>query len=230
MIGDRSVLAVITARGGSKGIPRKNIAEIAGRPLIAWTFQAAQRSRCIDRLILSSEDAEIIAIARAWGCDVPFVRPMELSRDDTPGPEPVLHAIEALPERYDFIVLLQPTSPLRSPEDIDGCIEKCAASGAPACVTVGLSHESPWWMYRMCDGDRLCPVMPGQTVERRQALPDTYSLNGAVYVAHTDWFLKRRTFITPETIGYVMPAERSHEIDTPLDLLIARVIMEKFGR
>src|SRR5271157_3678171 len=142
MIQNQSVLALIPARGGSKGVPRKNLREIAGKPLIAWAIEAGRQSRYIDRLILSSEDPEIMAQARSWGCEVPFVRPAELARDDTPGMEPVLHALTALPEEYDYVVVLQPTSPLRLAEDIDGCLETCLRQEAPACVTVAEVDQS----------------------------------------------------------------------------------------
>lgn len=116
------ILAIIPARGGSKGVPRKNIRDLAGKPLIAWTIEEAKKSKYITRLILSSEDEEIIEAAKKYGCEVPFVRPIELAQDNTPGIEPVLHAIEKCPG-YDYVLLLQPTSPLRTVEDIDGCIE-----------------------------------------------------------------------------------------------------------
>src|SRR4051794_29098155 len=115
MIASRKVLGLITARGGSKGLPRKNILLLAGKPLIAWSIAAGKASRFIDRVVLSSEDAEIIEVAKAHGCDVPFVRPSELSRDETPSLDPVLHALDQLPD-FDWLVLLQPTSPLRTAE------------------------------------------------------------------------------------------------------------------
>jgi CMP-N,N'-diacetyllegionaminic acid synthase len=114
MINGKTILGIIPARGGSKGIPRKNLIIFGGKPLMAWTIEAGLQSHYIDRLILSSEDEEIIAVAREWGCEVPFIRPAELSRDDTPGIEPVIHAIKTLKTSYDYIILLQPTSPLRS--------------------------------------------------------------------------------------------------------------------
>ena len=121
MIEGKKVLAVIPARGGSNGVPRKNIIDVGGKPLIAWTIEEARKSKYIDRLILSSDDREIIEIAKRWGCEVPFEQPAEMARDGTPGIAPVLHAIEMLPD-YDYVVLLQPTSPLRQVEDVDGCI------------------------------------------------------------------------------------------------------------
>lgn len=220
MIDGKSVLAIIPARGGSKGVPRKNIREVAGRPLIAWTIEEAKKSRYIDRLILSSDDAEIIQVAKAWGCEVPFVRPSALAKDDTPGIDPVLHAIEKLPE-FEIVVLLQTTSPLRNVADIDGCIECCIKGGGNACVSVAQAEQNPYWMYTLLDGGVMRPlIQTKQIYARRQDLPESYILNGAVYVAHCDWLREHKSFLTEETLGYVMPQERSLDVDTELDLQI----------
>lgn len=218
MIGGEKVLAVIAARGGSKGVPRKNLRPAGGRPLIAWTIEEGRKSRFIDRLIVSSEDQEIIEVARSWGCEAPFVRPVELAQDDTPGVDPVLHAIDALPG-YELVVLLQATSPLRSAADIDGCLERCAEGRANACVSVTAAEESPYWMYTLGAGGRIQPLMDSKLAfTRRQELPQAYLLNGAVYVARCEWLRARRTFVTDETLAFVMPRERSLDIDTELDL------------
>ncbi|VBB05531.1 acylneuraminate cytidylyltransferase [Lucifera butyrica] len=225
MIENKSVLAIIPARGGSKEIPRKNIAAVGGKPLIVWTIEAAQKSKYIDRLILSSDDDEIMTAARKWGCEVPFKRPPELARDDTPGIEPVLHALTSLPG-YDYVVLLQPTSPLRSPEDIDGCIELCVGHRANACVTVTEPDKSPYWMFYTDKQGFLQPVLPMDTIaSRRQDLPSVYALNGAVYVAHTSWLLKKKSFLTAETLAYKMPKKRSIDIDTETDLLFVSFLL-----
>jgi len=220
MIGGRKVLAVIPARGGSKGVPRKNLREVAGKPLIAWSIEAVRGCRHVDRLVLSSDDAEIIAVASRWGCEAPFVRPAALAQDDTPGVEPALHAIDMLPG-YDLVVLLQPTSPLRSAADIDGCIALMDERGAPACVSVSPAEQSPYWMFALETGDRMRPLLPvASPAARRQDLPAAFVLNGAVYVADCAWLRQNRTFLADRTIGYVMPAERSLDIDTEFDLEI----------
>src|SRR5690349_8046730 len=117
------VLAVIPARGGSKSIPRKNLAALAGKPLIVWTIEAASASQCLTRVVVSTDDPEITAVAAAAGAEVPFVRPAELAQDETPAIEPILHAVDWLDQhegyRPDFVMILQPTSPLRQAEDID---------------------------------------------------------------------------------------------------------------
>lgn len=221
MIDGNTVLAILPARGGSKGVSRKNIREVAGKPLIAWTIQEARNSKYIDRFILSSEDEEIIQTAERLGCEVPFVRPVELARDDTPGIAPVLHAIETLAEDYDYIVLLQPTSPLRMAKDIDACIEFCLNSGAPACVSVTEPVHNPYWMFKVNKKGRMTPVIKSnRAFSRRQVLPTIYAVNGAVYVARSEWLQKKRTFISDETVAYPMPAERSLDIDSEFDLRI----------
>ena len=221
MIGDKKVLAVIPARGGSKGIPRKNITEVAGKPLIAWTIEAAKKSQFIDRLILSSEDDEIIAVAKQWGCEVPFRRPNELARDDTPGIDPVIHAIDRLPG-YDYIVLLQPTSPLRITEDIDQCISLCFEKKTNSCVSVSEPDKSPYWMYSINPQGVLEPLLPQEKLPlRRQECPAVYALNGAVYVADSRWLLQKKSLVSGETLAYVMPKERAIDIDNKADLLYA---------
>lgn len=230
MYENKNFLAIIPARGGSKGIPRKNIRLLAGRPLIAWTLEAAQKSRYIDRIILSSEDPEIIAAGRSLGCEVPFIRPSELAQDDTPGIEPVLHAIRALPEKYDFIVLLQPTSPLRSAEDIDGCIEQCFRHKALSCVSVTEVEQNPYWMYQLDSGMKMIPLIPEPgTILRRQDLPEVYALNGALYIAATRFVTDHRSFFSPDTVAYIMPKQRSIDIDEEKDFEYCEWILKSQG-
>ncbi|HHY22121.1 MAG TPA: acylneuraminate cytidylyltransferase family protein [Bacilli bacterium] len=227
MIKGKTVLAIIPARGGSKGVPRKNIRDLAGKPLIAWTIDEAKKSKFIDRLILSSEDEEIIEVAKSYGCEVPFVRPRHLAEDTTPGIEPVLHAIKEV-EGYDYVMLLQPTSPLRTVEDIDRCIEKIIKFNDPACVSVAEPDTSPYWMYTLNCNDQIKPLIPQDTVAvRRQELPTVYSLNGAVYIAKTDWLRHTKSFLTEETIAYIMPRERSYDIDTEEDFQWCEWVVKK---
>src|SRR5713226_4586652 len=218
MIDQRSVLGIIPARGGSKRIPRKNLQLVLGKPLIAWTIEEAKQSKYLDRLILSSEDSEIIAVATAWGCEVPFVRPAELAKDEAPGVAPVLHAISEFPS-YDIVVLLQPTSPLRSVVDIDRCLEYFVANRADLCVSITPVQQSLQSMYGLdCQGV-IKPI--GASVQsdcQHQEQPAAYVLNGAVYVADCNFLRVNKTFVCPTTRGFVMPRERSIDIDTELDL------------
>src|SRR5215470_19477410 len=144
MIDGKKVLAIIPARGGSKGLAGKNIIEVAGKPLIAWTIAEANKSRYIDRLILSSDDPKTIEVAKAHGCEVPFVRPAELAQDETPGVDPVLHAISML-RGYEIVIVLQVTSPLRRVMDIDDCLDYLLSCDANACVSVTGVDQNPYY-------------------------------------------------------------------------------------
>lgn len=228
MIEGKTVLAVITARGGSKGIPGKNIRLLANRPLIAWTIEEAKKSSFIDRTILSTDDAGIMSIGRSWGCEVPFVRPAHLAQDDTPSFDVIAHAIQEVDPKYDYIVLLQPTSPLRSVEDIDGCIESCVKNKAVACVTVTEAETSPYWMYLLDESNHMQPVLElDKKINRRQDLPLVYALNGAVYISETRRLIENKSFLTRDTIAYPMPAERSIDIDTEVDFQLCEWFLSK---
>jgi CMP-N,N'-diacetyllegionaminic acid synthase len=226
VIAGKTVLAIIPARGGSKGVPRKNIRRLAGKPLLAWTIEEAKKSNYIDRLVMSSEDEEIVALGRQWGCEVPFRRPLELARDETPADLVVLHTVSELP-RYDYLLMLQVTSPLRTVEDIDGSLELCVARKARACVSVTEPHKSPYWMFTLDEQERLHPLLSSTLAKRRQDLPLVFALNGAIYIAETEHYLAAKTFLTPETIAYRMPGEKSLDIDTEYDILLFEAIMRK---
>lgn len=220
MYKNKTILGIIAARGGSKGVKRKNLRIVGGKPLIAWTIEAAKRSIYLDRIVLSSEDKEIISTARKWGCEVPFIRPKELSMDETPGILPVLHAIKALPVKYDFIALLQPTSPLRTAQDIDACIEQCISGNHHSCISVVVPEKSPFWMFSRNRKGFLEPLIRRAKISaRRQDLPEVYAVNGAVYVADQDRLLKSGSLLLKKTSAYEMPADRSLDIDTELDFL-----------
>lgn len=213
----KRVLALIPARGGSKGLPRKNILKAAKWPLIAWTITAAQNSVVIDKLILSSEDDEIIEIAREWGCDVLFKRPFDLAGDAARSVDVVLHALKELPG-YEYLILLQPTSPLRLSRDIDAAFDLMIKRGATSCVSVCEADQSPYLMYDMKDNGRLYGLLaPLKGADRRQDLPPAYILNGAIYIIKVDQFLISKSFVNDDTVGYEMSKERSIDIDCSLD-------------
>lgn len=227
MIDGKSVLAIITARGGSKGLPRKNVRPVGGRPLVAWSVDAALRSTIVDRVVLSSDDAEIIAAARDAGCEIPFIRPADLATDSATAIDAVHHALRSLPQTYDYVVLLQPTSPLRLAADIDGAVVTCHETDAHSCVSVCAVDKSPYWMYRMDTAGALAPVLDGgpRGRGRRQDQPDVYVINGAVYVAQTAWLMDQDSFVAAGTIGYVMPKERSIDVDDAIDLRLIDLMM-----
>ena len=174
-----NLLSLIPARGGSKGIPRKNIRKLSGKPLIAWSIEAAQKSSFVDRIVVSTDDEEIAIIARSYGAEVPFLRPTELSRDDTPGIAPVLHALEQFPE-VEQILLLQPTSPLRTSEDIDGIVRMSLERQASSVVSICESPKHPNWMFFYGEDKKLYPFTDAHITTMVQDLPKVYSVNGAL--------------------------------------------------
>ncbi len=226
MIDKQKILAIIPARGGSKGLLGKNIYTFGGKPLIAWTIEAAKGSSYIDRLILSSDDEEIIRVAKTYGCDVPFKRDAQLALDDTASIDVVIDAINRCPG-YEWVLLLQPTSPLRVAQDIDEAIRYCMEKGADACVSVSEAEQSPYWMYSLTDSQMLKPVMPPPIPSRRQDLPKCFTLNGAIYFARIDELLQFKTFILPKTVPYLLPPERAIDIDTLEDLVAAENLLPR---
>lgn len=217
MIEGKRVLALIPARGGSKRLAGKNVRPFAGAPLIAWTISAALDSHCVDRVILSSEDAGIISVARAHGCEVPFVRPAELATDAANSMDVVMHAIEQAGAGFDFLVLLQPTSPLRLAADIDACVQLCANAQAVISVT-GLHKPPGFFGGRGANG--------GFVKRSFFDGPQTPCLiNGAVYVARMEQLKRTGSFYDETTLAYVMPPERSLDIDDENEFVMAEALM-----
>lgn len=226
MYKNKSILAVIPARGGSKGIKQKNIKMFNGKPLIAWTIEAANQSLYIDRVILSSEDDEIIEVAKRYDCEVPFKRPIELAQDETPGIDPLLHAVNHLNEKYDYVVLLQCTSPLRTTVHIDDAIKQCIDSDAVSCIGVTKAKKNPQ-LLKILNGAQELEPLTGEHSEfsPRQKWDQLYAINGAVYVVKTSTLLETSSLIHEHTRGYVMDELVSADIDTQLDFDIAEYLM-----
>lgn len=217
---------MIPARAGSKGVPGKNTALVAGKPLIVWTIEAALGSGCLDRILVSTDGAEIAAIARDAGAETPFHRPAELARDDTPTTDVVFHAAAWLEEHQGYqptaVMVLQPTTPLRTAEDIMAGLKLLDDRQADSVVGICEVAHHPFWMKRLLADGRIEDFLPQDRVPpRRQELPAAYALNGALYVARRAPLLAQRTFMLPHTCGYVMPPERSLDVDTRWDLELA---------
>jgi len=221
------VLGIITARGGSKGIPGKNLKMLGGRPLLDYTIDAANDTP-LDRLILSTEDKKIADLARSLGCEVPFMRPAELARDETPHLPVIQHAAKWLLEhegyKADVVLTLQPTSPLRSSADIAAALRMLELSGADSVVSVSevSAHAHPMRMLRVDDSGHAVLFATGQPVRtrinRRQDLPKAWVMNGAVYACRTDvLFADEPSLYGDRVVAYPMPAERSISIDTDDD-------------
>lgn len=225
------VLGVVPARGGSKGVVDKNIRIVAGRPLLAYTADAARGSRRLTKVVLSTDASDIAAVGRAAGLDVPFVRPAELAQDDTPMLPVLQHAWQAVAAagfRADAVVLLQPTSPLRRAEHIDAAIELLETSGADTIVSVvEVPHQySPASVMRLDDG-RLVPFAPGPMVTRRQDKPRVFARNGPAVLAVRAALLAGSTLYGPDTRPLVMSAADSLDVDDAWDLELAEYVLSR---
>ncbi len=226
-----TALALIPARGGSRSVPMKNITDLAGRPRIAYTIETALAARCVTRVIVTTDSERIAETARTHGAEVPFMRPEALARDDSPAFAYIHHAVAWLDQheqyRPDCLVLLQPTSPFRAPEDIDSAVDILLATGGKAVVSVCAAPHHPYWMQTIAPDGRLQPFTEqDMTMLQRQAHPPVYVRNGSVYVAEWNALSAMDSFNTDATFGYVMPEERSLDIDSPWHLHLARLIME----
>ena len=219
-----STLAIIPARAGSKGILGKNKALICGKPLISWTIAAAKAARSLDEIVVSTDDEEIADIAVSMGVNVPFLRPTELAQDDTPGIEPVLHALSLMPD-FDSVVLLQPTSPLRTAADVDAIVELANARQASSVISICETQEPIQWNFTIQADGNLKPLFDSDSIQRRQDAPITYNLNGALYYLEVPWFLRGKKYLDEETLGFIMPPERSIDIDTDFDWLVAEFLL-----
>lgn len=214
------VLGLIPARGGSKGVPRKNIRPLHGKPLLVYTIEAAKNAGRLTRIILSTEDEEIAEIGMRYGADVPFMRPAELAQDTTPTLPVIRHAVESLEaagEFYDAICLLQPTNPLRRAEDIDNCIELFEESEADSVISIlPVPHEyNPKWVYwKNADGKMILTTGENEPVSRRQDLPPAFHREGSVYVTRKTVLFESGNLYGTNVQGYEMEPEYSVNVDT----------------
>jgi len=225
-----NILAIIPARGGSRGIPRKNLRLLYGKPLLVYSVEAASGSRYIDKVVVSTEDREFVKVAINSGAEV-IRRPPKLAQDDTPSLPVYKHVINHLEKTKRFypniVVILQPTSPLRTVKDIDQAIEKFLTAKCDSVVSVCETEHPPHWMYTL-EGERLKSIIEGgDRVTRRQDAPEVYRLNGAVYVTHRDVIMKQNRVMGDDTRAYIMPVERSIDIDTEIDLKLAELLMKE---
>lgn len=217
------VLGIIPARGGSKGVPRKNIKLLCGKPLLAYTIESALNAQRLTRTILSTEDEEIARVGTTCGIEVPFLRPASLSGDDSPTLPVVQHALEALEyggDEFDAVCLLQPTNPLRRATDIDNCIDLLEGSEADAVVSVlpVPAEYNPFWAYWKDESGNLRLALGGdEPISRRQELPPSFHREGSVYVTRTEVIRQGRSLYGKNLIGYEIPSVYSSNIDTEAD-------------
>lgn len=228
----KKILAVITARGGSKSIPKKNIKKLAGKPLIAWTIEAAKKSRLLTRTIVSTDDAEIARVAKRYGAEVPFMRPAEYAQDTSTSMEVVQHALRWLKENeneiYDYLMILQPTSPFRTAEDVDECIKLAVDKKADSVMSMKELDDFASKKIKKIKNGKILPYFEdeGSQSSRRQDLEKMYKRNCAVYLTSTRSILRGDLF-GKKSHAYIMPEERSLDINKPADFELAQFLARK---
>lgn len=233
MYKNKKILALIPARGGSKGLPKKNIRLLLGKPLIAWTIEQALASKYLDKIVVSTDDEQIAGISRKYGAEVPFMRPEELARDNSPTIDAILDALNRLEksgQRFDFIVLLEPTSPLRETNDIDKCVELLLNNkSAKSIVSVApLESAHPEFNVIIDKNTGFIKKANGSAdfkILRRQDLSNIYFFEGTIYISETENLKITKTFYHESTLAYVVPRWKSSEIDELQDFICVEALL-----
>ena len=226
------VVALIPARGGSKGVPRKNICLLAGKPLIAYAIATARASQLIDRVVVSTDDEEIAQVARHWGAEVPFLRPAELAQDDSPEWQTWQHTIRTLDEsspsqKIGVLVCVSPTSPLRAVADVDACISSLLETGADIVISVRNAERNPYFNMVTLDTEGYAGLVipPVGRVFRRQDAPAVYDLTTVAVAARPEFVMNSSSLFEGRVRTVIVPSERALDIDTELDFRIAEALL-----
>jgi CMP-N,N'-diacetyllegionaminic acid synthase len=227
VLNGKTFLAVIPARGGSKRLPRKNVLDLAGKPLIAWTIEAAKQSKYIDHFVVSTDDQEITDVSKQFGAEV-LTRPGELATDTASSVDVVLHSINAQQKQYDYVILLQPTSPLRTAQHIDEAIELLFEKNANAIISVCETDHSPLWSNTLPeDGNMDNFIREEVKGKRSQDLPTYYRLNGAIYIVNLQELTKEKSFFNKSySVAYIMDICSSLDIDRKYEFELAKVLVK----
>ena len=228
MFDEKKILALIPARGGSKGIKGKNIIPLAGKPLIAYTIEAALNSKYIDSVIVSTDNQEIAETAKIFGAEVPFMRPLELAGDKAKTIEAVLHALRELNEHekfFDVLTLLQPTSPLRNTEDIDSAIETFFDKGKKGLVSISPAEDSPILIRSIDSQGKMSRLLNLNSTCRRQDMPEYFRVNGSIYINNVSE-ININTSFHDNPVPFIMTKEHSLDIDEPKDLILAEYYID----
>lgn len=232
MINGKKILAIIPARSGSKGLPGKNIKNLCGKPLIAWSILAALKSKYIDEIVVSTDSQNIADIAISYGASVPFLRPSKLAKDESTSFDVLEHCINFYKnnnKKYDLVIMLEPTSPQRESIDIDNSIDKLMASPVARSI-VGVARvesQHPIFLVKKNTNDFISGYEdPDMKIKRRQEISPLYFFEGSLYVSYIDTLLKLKTFYHAKTLGFEMPKWKSFEIDDFDDFLIIETFMK----
>ena len=227
-----SILAIIPARGGSKGLPKKNILEMHGQPLISWTLASTEESELIDRVFVSTDSEEIAKVSADYGADIPFLRPSAISRDESPSYELIIHALDEFAlrgESFEYVALLEPTSPLRKRGDLDEAIRNCIDdTAADALVSIGSVHtEHPAIVKKLDKRGFVVPYIEDMpTIYQRQQADQAYFPYGVIYISKVSKFMETQSFYTPSTIGYEIERWQNYEIDDEYDFACVESILK----
>ncbi|WP_046216413.1 acylneuraminate cytidylyltransferase family protein [Paenibacillus wulumuqiensis] len=233
MIREAGCLAIIPARGGSKGLPGKNVAMLGGKPMIQHTIEAALNSECVAEVVVSTDSTKIAEVSLHAGAAVPFIRPAELATDEAKSIDVLIHAVHYYEQEqqrsFEYIMLLQPTSPLRTTKDIEQAFSIFQNHQADSLQSVTSSHTHPY-LLRTFTNEQLKPYLKEESSHlRRQELQDIYVLNGAIYIMNRSLLMDRYRIVGEHNCGYVMPKERSIDIDNELDLKFAQLIWDEYN-
>lgn len=229
----KKILGVVPARGGSKRVPNKNVREVGGKPLIAYTIEQTKQSEMLKRTIVSTEDDEIKEVTKKYGGEVPFNRPNELASDTATSDDVILHALnwfDQNDETFDIVAMIQTTTPFRTSDDIDSALRKLIESDADSVISVSEFDVPPVWAVKQDENDHLnshfkAGYLWADEIPRSQDTPTLYHPNGAIFAAHVKEFYEQQSFYTNNTLGYNMPRSRSLDIDEPFDLEMAQALM-----
>jgi len=227
------IVGQICARGGSKGVPRKNLRRLGGRPLIAWSIKCALRCPSLDRVIVSTEDEEIAAVARQCGAGVPFMRPAELAQDDSPEWHVWQHTIRTLESvdgrQPDILVTLPPTAPLRHVEDVEACIATLfEKDSADVCITVKFAERNPYFnMVTLGEGWAAPVIKSTEVISRRQDAPEVFDVTTVAYAARSEFVLQAEHLFDGRVCAVTVPQERGLDIDTEFDFAVAEMLLER---
>jgi CMP-N,N'-diacetyllegionaminic acid synthase len=226
------MFAIIPARGGSKGLPGKNIKSLLGKPLIAYTIEAAIRSAAVEEVIISTDDQEIADVCKSFGGSVPFMRPDHLATDDSPAVDSYLYTIDRLEKERGItipeIMVLLPTCPLRTAEDIDNAADLYTQKQADSVVSYVEEHHPIYWHRKVDQEGRLFNFWDGENLNNRQAFEKTYYPNGAIYIFKTE-ILRQRKYYTQNSFAYIMPRKRSVDIDSIDDFELAEFFLKQYA-